>query len=201
MFLYHSQLKKIKELIAEGAVGNLRLIRASFGFPKRAKNDFRYNKALGGGALLDCGGYPVRLAAELLGDCRVTQAKLYQPEGCDVDLYGSVVLENKDGLCLQAAFGMDNAYQCRLEIWGSQATLVAQRIFTAGPDVRPELSLYTSSGEQCLVLEADDHFLHSIEHFLRCVQDRNIRNKAAEAILRQSQNIEKIRMKPEYEPG
>ena len=47
MFLYHSQLKKVKELIANGTLGELRLIRAAFGFPMRGKDDFRYQKAMG----------------------------------------------------------------------------------------------------------------------------------------------------------
>lgn len=166
MFLYHSQLGKIKELIADGTLGELRLIRASFGFPMRGKDDFRYKKAMGGGALLDCGGYPVRLALELLGDtAQVTQSRLVQPEGHEVDLYGNAVLENADGLCAQISFGMDNAYQCQLEVWGSKATLIAPRIFTAGADVIPKLILKSSNGEDVLGLPKDDQFLHSIKLF------------------------------------
>ena len=102
MFLYHSQFKKIKELIAAGELGDIRLYRMAFGFPKRGGNDFRYVKALGGGALLDCGGYPVRLALELLGNsAKVVQAKLAMPAGYEVDLYGSAVLENEDGQAAQ----------------------------------------------------------------------------------------------------
>lgn len=166
MFLYHSQLQKIKEMIADGTLGDLRLLRMSFGFPRRGENDFRYNKALGGGALLDCGGYPVRLALELLGEsAQVVHAKLSQPEGYEVDLFGSAVLENTDGLCAQISFGMDNAYQCQLEIWGSKATLIAPRIFTAPPDMPPALLLKRSDGEEELILEADNAFLNSLTVF------------------------------------
>ena len=151
MFLYHSQFAEIREMIADGILGELRLIRAAFGFPKRGGDDFRYKKALGGGALLDCGGYPVRLALELLGgSARVTQAKRIQPAEYEVDLYGNAVLENVNGLCAQLSFGMDNAYQCQLEVWGSRATLTASRIFTAGPELRPPMVLRTSTEEkQC----------------------------------------------------
>ena len=78
----------------------------------------------------------MRLSLELLGDtARVVQAKLTQPKGYEVDVFGSAVLENEDGLCAQVSFGMDNAYQCQLEVWGSKATLIAPRIFTAGDSV------------------------------------------------------------------
>lgn len=166
MFLYHSQLGHIKKLAADGALGDIRLYRMSFGFPKRGEGDFRYQKALGGGALLDCGGYPVRLALELLGDtAKVVQAKLSQPEGYEVDLFGSVVLENGEGLCAQVSFGMDNAYQCQLEVWGSKATLIAPRIFTAGAGIEPSLILRSSTNEEVVKLPEDDQFLHSIEQF------------------------------------
>lgn len=187
MFLYHSQLAKIKEWIADGTLGEVRLIRAAFGFPKRGADDFRYNKALGGGALLDCGGYPVRLALELLGEsARVVQARLSQPEGYDVDLYGSAVLENDAGLCAQISFGMDNAYQCRLEAWGSKATLIAPRIFTAGADFRPRLILRSSTGETQKELEQDDQFLHSAEVFKKAAEDLTVREKIYQNILGQS---------------
>ncbi|MBM6885151.1 Gfo/Idh/MocA family protein [Pseudoflavonifractor phocaeensis] len=166
MFLYHGQLAKIKSLIADGTLGKIRLYRMSFGFPMRGQNDFRYKKELGGGALLDCGGYPVRLALELLGDkLQVVYSKLVQPEGFEVDLYGSAVMENEVGEVAQISFGMDNAYQCQLEIWGSKATLIAPRIFTAGDGVKPTLIIRTSFDESKLELDADDQFLHSIESF------------------------------------
>ena len=190
MFLYHSQLKKVKELIANGTLGELRLIRAAFGFPMRGKDDFRYQKAMGGGALLDCGGYPVRLALELLGEtAQVIQSRLIQPEGYEVDLYGNAVLENKNGLCAQISFGMDNAYQCQLEVWGSKATLIAPRIFTAGADVMPKLVLKLSSGESVLELPKDDQFLHSLEVFYQLVRE----TKQNHLIQRQAEMIEEIR--------
>lgn len=171
MFLYHSQLAKIKEMIADGSLGAIRLYRMSFGFPMRGQGDFRYHKELGGGALLDCGGYPVRLALELLGDTtKVVYSKLVQPKEFEVDLYGSAVLENDTGEVAQISFGMDNAYQCQLEVWGSKATLIAPRIFTAGEGVKPTLILRTSSDESKMELETDDQFLHSIEWFIHQVE-------------------------------
>ena len=177
MFLYHSQLAKVKQLIADGALGEIRLYRMSFGFPMRSQGDFRYNKELGGGALLDCGGYPVRLALELLGDtAKVVHSKLVQPEGFEVDLYGSAVMENDAGEVAQLSFGMDNAYQCQLEVWGSKATLIAPRIFTAGDGVKPSLILRTSSDESKMELDADDQFLHSMQSFVNKVCKISTRN-------------------------
>lgn len=172
MFLYHSQLQKVKELIADGALGEIRLLRMAFGFPKRSGDDFRYKKDLGGGALLDCGGYPVRLALELLGNsAEVVQAQLTQPEGHEVDLFGSAVLKNDVGLCAQISFGMDNAYQCQLEVWGSKATLIAPRIFTAPADFLPVLYLQGSSSKSEIEMPKDDSFFNSLKVFFCLSQE------------------------------
>lgn len=171
MFLYHSQLGTIKGLIADGTLGELRLIRTAFGFPKRGGDDFRYKRSLGGGALLDCGGYPVRLALELLGEtAQVTQARLSQPEGYEVDLFGSAVLENADGLCAQVSFGMDNSYKCELELWGSRGCLTASRIFTAPDGYQPEIVIQTEAGREQLQLPEDNSFTHSIEKLIELVE-------------------------------
>lgn len=179
MFLYHSQLTKIKKMIEDGLLGHVRLYKMSFGFPMRGQGDFRYNKRLGGGALLDCGGYPVRLALELLGDtANVVQSKLYQPNGFEVDLYGNAVIENEVGDIAQISFGMDNAYQCQLEVWGSKVTLIAQRIFTAGAGVKPVLILKSSTDEKEIELDEDDQFLHSIEAFLQNMRTSSIQKQS-----------------------
>lgn len=186
MFAFHSQLARIRDLMADGTLGELRLFRASFGFPKRSESDFRYNRSLGGGALLDCGGYPLRLSSELLGpDLEVVQASLIQPDSYEVDLFGNTVVRSGSGICGQIAFGMDNAYQCQLELWGSNSTIIATRIFTAGAGVRPELIIRTSTDQRVETLPEDDQFLHSIEHFAASCRNvgreemyRTIRNQA-----------------------
>lgn len=65
---------------------------------------------------------------------------------------------------------MDNAYQCQLEVWGSKATLIAPRVFTAGADFSPQIILRTSSGETQMELEVDDQFLHSIDAFVKAIK-------------------------------
>lgn len=193
MFVYHSQLSWIKEKIAEGAVGEVRLIRIDFGFPFRGAGDFRYNKALGGGALLDCGGYTLKLAAQFLGEsARVVTSRLNGKEGFEVDVYGSATLVNDRGLTAQVSFGMDNSYRCSLEVWGSTGTLFTNRILTAPAGYEPTVSIKTAEGEQSFTLPADDTFGKSIEHFGRCVRDDTERAAHYEDILRQSQRVEQI---------
>ena len=174
-------------------MGDIRTYKLSFGFPHRGMDDFRYSKAMGGGALLDCGGYPVKLASLLLGDtARVVQSRLNDAPGCEVDLFGTAVLENAEGICAQISFGMDNAYQCQLEVWGSRQTLIAPRIFTAGAGVKPTLILRSSSEERVLELEEDDQFRKSIEAFGECISNPVLREESYRRIQKQADLIDQI---------
>lgn len=192
MFLFHKQLAVIQNIIQAGAIGKVRLYRIAFGFPKRAANDFRYNKNLGGGALLDCGGYTLKLAGILLGDtAHVVHSKLIN-ENENVDLYGNAVLENNAGLTAQIAFGMDNAYKCELEVWGSKGILKAPRIFTAPPDYETELELVTNDGIEKINTGVDNQFANSIEFFRKCIMDSKFRKINYKNILQQSNLIDSL---------
>lgn len=187
MFLYHSQLATIQKMLAAGEIGELRLIRATFGFPKRDANDFRYNKALGGGALLDCGGYPIRLAAELLGDTtKIKVSALQYSPKFEVDIGGSATLQNDRGQVAQIAFGMDNSYKCELELWGSTGSLYANRIFTAPVEYKPQLVLKQGYEEKIITLPSDDSFKQSFCAFLQQLEQKDHCSETGKEILMQA---------------
>lgn len=194
MFQYHSQIARIRELIAGGAIGEVRLYSACFGFPMRAQNDFRYNRVLGGGALLDAGGYTAKLATLLLGgDIRVTAAQLNGLDGFEVDMYGSASFVNGAGTVCQVAFGMDCGYRCSLEVWGSKGRLLTNRIFTAPDGYRPTVTIERQDGAETIALEADSHFRRSIEQFVREITDDSAREAMYADILTQARLVEDMR--------
>src|SRR5215210_2331101 len=53
MYRFHPQTVRVKELVTEGVVGQVKIVRSSFGFYLDRPNDVRWSKELGGGALLD----------------------------------------------------------------------------------------------------------------------------------------------------
>ena len=192
MFVYHSQLDWIKEHMAE--IGALRLIRIDFGFPFRGANDFRYNKELGGGALLDCGGYTLKLAGCFLGDsARVTISQLNMQPEFGVDIGGSATLTNAQGLTAQVAFGMDNSYKCSLELWGSKGTLYTNRVLTAPVGYEPQVIIKIGDNEQTYTLPADDSFGKSIAYFGDCIENEAKRVGHYAEIRQQAQLVAEIR--------
>lgn len=190
MFMYHKQLTKIKEIIDSGYLGKIRLYRIAFGFPMREKNDFRYNKELGGGALLDCGGYTLKLANYLLGDTTKVVCSNLVKEDFEVDLYGNATLQNDKGMTAQVSFGMDNAYKCELEVWGSKATLKAPRIFTAPDNFDVNLEIIDNNGVTNINIGIDNQFYNSINYFKKCIMDKDIQNITYKVIVKEVRYIE-----------
>lgn len=195
MFNFHSQIDEIESIIESGKLGDVRLYRISFGFPRRASNDFRYVKALGGGALLDAGGYTIKLACRLLGNtAKITTSNLNYLDEFEVDMFGTATMVNECGTTAQITFGMDNSYKCDLEVWGSKACLTTGRILTAPAEFTPIATIKSNDGEEIIQLSADDTFKKSIQYFCECVNDSNIRIENYKALIKQAELVDEVKV-------
>jgi len=94
-----------RRLIDTGAIGTVRLIQGHFAFPARVSNDARHlNIAMGGGALLDIGVYPISFAHYLLGAPQSIKGTAYiGPTGVD----------------LQSAYQLGFANGVMADLWSS----------------------------------------------------------------------------------
>lgn len=194
MFQYNRLIEEVKKCLKNKEIGEIRLIRANFGFPLRTQNDFRYIKNLGGGALMYAAGYPVKLATLLLGQSiKVDSATINHIDGYEVDMYGSASFSNNDGCVCQIGYGMDCQYQCNLEVWGNRGKMFVDRIFTTPPDYEPVISITRGNDTEIINIKSDSHFQHSIEKFLWETKNDLEREQMYEDILLQAKLIEDIR--------
>ena len=69
MYRLHPQTLKLVELIKSGVIGEVRMIKSSFGFamPGFMPEHRLYANDLAGGGILDVGGYPVSMARLIAG--------------------------------------------------------------------------------------------------------------------------------------
>ena len=92
-FRWHPRLIKACEQIAAGVIGEISQIDAAFTYVNNNKDNYRFDPALGGGALLDLGPYPLHLIASLFGsEARVELVEVNQdigPSGVDLVTTGS----------------------------------------------------------------------------------------------------------------
>ncbi len=93
MYRHHPQIAQALELVRAGEIGTPRLIRGSFSFELNRPDDVRWDPALGGGALLDVGCYPVSAARLVFGaePLKALAAATFTPRGVDETLAGVLV--------------------------------------------------------------------------------------------------------------
>jgi predicted dehydrogenase len=132
MYRCHPQTAKIVELVGSGALGRVSLVQATFSFHADFNLEGRHwNKALGGGGILDVGCYPVSFARLMAGaaDGRpfadpvsVTGAGHLHPQA-GVDVYAAATLGFANGVVAQVACGIGLTQDNSARIYGSKGWL------------------------------------------------------------------------------
>lgn len=132
MYRCHPQTRRVLELIRGGTIGRVGLVHATFGFDAPFSPGGRlWNKALGGGGILDVGGYPVswaRLVAgavegeAFLDPVEVHGSAVFHPEsGVDVQAVASLVFPN--GILGQVSCAIGLGQENAVRIYGSEGWL------------------------------------------------------------------------------
>jgi hypothetical protein len=196
MFPYHTQFEFVNKKINEGAIGEIKLLRSSFGFPKfDAENNIRYNKALGGGAVLDAGAYTLMASQFILGKNQKVIAATSNTNGFEVDFHGTIVLENENKIVSQLAFGFDNFYQNNIELWGTKGKLIMDRAFTSGPGYSPKIIIENQNEKHEYILPPDNHFVKILNLFHEAISSKNFSIQYNQ-IISQSRLLDQVRNFP-----
>ncbi|MEY7973683.1 Gfo/Idh/MocA family protein [Saccharomonospora xinjiangensis] len=171
MYLRHSQHAAVRDLIAEGAIGEVRGFESTFAVPPRPESDIRHVRELGGGALLDVGVYPLGAALHFLGpELELVGAVLRHDRRRDVDLSGSALLTTATGTQVRLGFGLENSYRSHYGVAGSTGRMDLERAFTPHQTHRPVIVLDRSGDREKIILPAAHQFRAMIVEFADVVR-------------------------------
>lgn len=192
MFRFHKQISEFKKIISKGKIGEITHYDLKFSFPLRSQTDFRFVKELGGGAILDCGGYPIMLASILLGqgEQKFTPISKTYENGFEVDMHGSAKLENSSGVFATIYWGMNDEYNCSVKAYGKKGSLLASRVFTAPSDFDVNFLLEEGGKSEDINIGVDDAFLKSIDNFYQTIDNKQVREDNFSMILKQAEKID-----------
>ncbi|WP_410537976.1 Gfo/Idh/MocA family protein [Streptomyces sp. KL2] len=191
MFVHHPQHAVVRKLLADGAVGELRSLRAEFAVPRRPEGDIRLRRELGGGALWDTGVYPVRAALYFLGpEAAVAGAVLTDDPRHGVDVSGAALLRTPDGVTAQLAFGLDHGYRSVCELAGTRGRIVVDRAFTPPADHAPVIRVEGATGVEEVRLAPFDQVAAAVDAFAAAARAGAVPD--ARACLRQAELLEEI---------
>ena len=145
MYRCHPQIARVLAIIGAGEIGQITHIKTHFGFNAPFSPAHRlYDPALGGGGILDVGGYPVSLARLIAGagigqpfDNPVTikGSGLLAPTGVDAVAYG--LLGFASGITAEIAVAVARTMDNRAIIEGTKGQIVMDDPWVPGRNAGP----------------------------------------------------------------
>lgn len=174
MYRLHPQTAKIVELVRSGTIGELRIIRSSFGFNMgsfRADHRLFANDSAGGG-ILDVGGYPVSMARLIAG--AVADQPFLEPTKMagvahlgqsGVDEWASAVLKFPNGIIAEVSCSIMANQDNVLRIIGSEGRIEVQDFWFASGHKGGvgKIEVFKGKEERQTIEVAEDRWLYSFE--------------------------------------
>ena len=142
MYRFHPQTQLVQQLLASGAIGELRLVQSGFSFSVADPQNVRLSAELAGGGLMDVGCYPVNFVRMVLGQAPVRVGALanWSPSGVDISM--AATLEYPAGLLATITCGLVAARHQFARIVGSQGFIEVDEPFTLPTDRPTTVRLY-----------------------------------------------------------
>jgi xylose dehydrogenase (NAD/NADP) len=166
MYRHHPQTRRLAELIAQGAVGRVRMVRAAFSFVEDDPADVRLRSALQGGALMDVGCYCVSSARVVAGEPhRVTAEQTLGGDGVDVAF--AATMRFADDVLAHFDAGLSLAPRDELEVVGDQGALFLDDPWHCR---EPLIELRRESGVERIAVESADPYRLEAENMSAAIR-------------------------------
>ncbi len=170
MYRYHPRFTTARQMVQDGAIGDVRTIESAFSFVLADKTNIRQYPEMGGGALMDVGCYCVNISRLMAGrEPVVVHARMQStPTGVDDQLIA--ILDFGEGLMAHFDCGFNQAPRQRCLVSGTEGNLEMPMAFNMG-QVKTKLIVEKVSGKHrthrfpavdMYRLMAED-FMHAIE--------------------------------------
>jgi predicted dehydrogenase len=121
-YMFQPQTLELEQLIASGAIGDVRTMFAAFGFTIADAGNIRLDATLGGGALMDAGCYPVSFVRQVFG-CRPARVTAAARWAGGVDQTLAAMFEFPGGGIAQISCSFATAVHRRAIIAGSTGVI------------------------------------------------------------------------------
>ena len=196
MYQFHPQNSRVKELIAEGAIGEVRQMRSAFTFKldfEKNKQNIRLNKELGGGSIWDVGCYCIHSARYILGEEPsevFVKGEVHDDFGVDTKAAGILSFEN--GITASFECSFEQPMKDLYEISGTKGTIKVP--FAYRPDRFPAgevpIKIIDEKGEERSETLKGNPYEIQVSHFSDCILSGNEPAYSPEATIKNVQAIQ-----------
>ena len=172
MYLHHPQTFAALEIARSGRLGDVQVVSSAFSFFLENEGDPRVDPSIGGGSLWDVGCYPVSISRRIAGaepDGLAGFAR-FDERGVDRAFVGA--LRFPSGLVAHFESGFGAPDRERVEIVGSEATLLIAHPFLPEPDGPPPRMVIRRAGaEEVVEVESVDDYRMEVDDLQAAILD------------------------------
>lgn len=138
MFFHHPFWKYLNATLSKYEFTTL---ESSFTIPNTLeKSNFRFNKKLGGSAILDNGIYPVSLISELnLKNLQLVKKNISYDNSYSVDMLGSAVFNSEDIKKIKIKWGIGNSYSNFVKLTNKNIEIFIPFFFSKPSNLDPTI--------------------------------------------------------------
>ena len=171
MYRFHPQIVWALEQVQAGAIGPVRLVKASFSFDiRRHPENIRLQPELAGGSLMDVGCYPVNLGRAVFGrPPQAIAARVHANGPTSVDMATNAVLDYGEGCfaMIDSSLGLPSRQVA--EIIGESGIITIPVPFTPG---NHDMTVFVTKNGQMTErsFERIDQYRLEVEHFAECIR-------------------------------
>ncbi len=182
MYRFHPRTERVISLVRGGALGELTSIQAAFTFRLQDLSNIRYNRELGGGALMDVGCYCVNIIRTLAGARPLEVCAFANWAETGVDRQMSAILRFANGLQAHFDCGLGAERRETCTVAGVDGHLDVPAAFLPGREDAQIFETHGRRGYSVHTLRGVDEYQAMVEHFAGCVlEDTPPRYSALEA--------------------
>lgn len=172
MFRHHPLTREVARMVAEGYVGELRMVHAQFNADPAGEDNIRLRKETGGGALLDVGCYCTSVMRLLAGaePADVTAQATYNENDVDVGFVGTMLFPR--GVVGHLGCGLRTQFDCSYGACGSEGRLLVDwGAMVAWPGEDFVIRRWRGGESDEVVVPAANHYKLMVEDFGRALLD------------------------------
>lgn len=184
MYRHHPRWHQVRELLAAGEIGELRVVESHFSYINMDPQNIRNRLDVGGGALMDIGCYPISASRWLFGSEPIRALSLVERDpNFGTDRFSSAILDFASGRATLTCATQMNRFQW-INIIGTTGRISLDIPYTAWPDKPCHLWIQRDLEVEEIVCEPVDQYTLQGDAFSRAIlEDTDVTTPIEDAVL------------------
>jgi NDP-hexose-3-ketoreductase len=187
-YIYHPLFITLKKIIKKKKIGDIVSVKSAFKIPLFDKDNFRFQKKLGGGAINDIGYYPISIMYNLFDSKKIKILKSNILKKNRIDFKGNLISKNENNIKFDLSWGFKSNYENFISIIGEKGTIKAKFIFSKQINQDGEIEIIANKKEILKIKKANQ-----INLFFEKILGAN--NSSFRNNLKNTENILKVMQK------